>query len=125
MKSISKGRKAWLVTWEWCGDHAKREPKVAAVFRPQLSGERVRELVEILYGYSEYSLLERVNFTLSPKTNPYPARFGDVNGVQRAGMIHCGHHPFLLARRVDDLVIGEKDDASWTERKPPHIRTLS
>jgi hypothetical protein len=24
--------KAWLVTWEWAGDHARREDKVAAIF---------------------------------------------------------------------------------------------
>jgi len=65
MSTKQRGRKVWLVSWVWCGDHAKRDPKVVAIFRPQLSGERVRELVEFLYGHFEYSLRERVDCALN------------------------------------------------------------
>lgn len=117
------GRKAWLVTWEWAANHAKRDPKVAAVLRPQLSGKRVREFVEFLYGQSEYSLRERVNWTLNPKANPYPAQFGSIGGVPWEGEIICGAHPFLRARLVGNLVINEDNSAAWTERKRPNAKT--
>ncbi len=47
----SKGRlklKAWLVTWEWAGEYAKRDDRVVAVFNPHIGDVRVRELVEFL-----------------------------------------------------------------------------
>ncbi len=40
----SRGRKAWLVTWEHAVDHAQPESKIVAVSKPQFSGRRVREL---------------------------------------------------------------------------------
>ena len=39
--------KVWLVTWEWCGDHAEVED-IAAILYSRLSGEHVRETVELL-----------------------------------------------------------------------------
>jgi hypothetical protein len=48
-RKASRKSRAWLVTWEWAGDHAKRTDKVVAIFGPRLGGERVRELVEFLY----------------------------------------------------------------------------
>jgi len=122
MKSARKrGRKAWLVTWEWSGDHAKREQKVAAVFRPQLSGKRVRELVECLYSFSEYTSRERMVFGLGLSPNPYPAQFGTIDGISWEGVISCGHNPWLEARLVDDLIFDDKDHAAWTARKRPTL----
>lgn len=54
--------KAWLVTWEWAGDHAKRDDKVAAIFDPRLSGEHVREFVEFLYFTENSTLRERMDW---------------------------------------------------------------
>ncbi len=45
-----RGVRAWLVTWEWSGEHAKRDEEVAAVFDPPMSAERIRGYVELLYG---------------------------------------------------------------------------
>jgi hypothetical protein len=114
-----RGRKAWLVTWEWSGDHARREPQVVTIYRPQLSGERVGELVEALYTQLEYTLRERITWTLDPKANPYRAQFGTLGGVTWPGDITCGHNPWLHARLVDDLVVDDNNNATWTERKRP------
>jgi rRNA maturation protein Nop10 len=70
------GIKAWLVTWEWSGKHAKRDCKVAAVFNPRFSAERVREYVEFLYLTECYTLSERVDCAGDKTSNPYPAVFG-------------------------------------------------
>ena len=51
---------AWLITWEWVGDHAKVENKVAAILSYRLSGKIVREIVELLYANNYYTLRERV-----------------------------------------------------------------
>jgi hypothetical protein len=117
--------KAWLVTWEWAGEHAKRKDKVAAIFNSRLSAERIREFVEFIY-LSEYCLGERMAYALHKDKNPYPAHFGSLKGVKREGQIHCGHNPHLFARLVDDLAV-ERDEhgnekATWKERPKPDIK---
>lgn len=83
--------KAWLVTWEWCGDHAQVEDNIAAVLNSRLSGKRVREIVELLFVNSQYSPSERLRYANSKKSNPYPARFGMLGRVPWEGEIFCGH----------------------------------
>jgi hypothetical protein len=115
--------KAWLVTWEWCGEHAKRDDKIAAIFNPRLRGVRVRELVEFLYA-NEYTLSERMDFARG-KPNPYPAKFGTLDGVPWEGEILCGHNPFLRARLVEGLTVQRdangKETAGWKERPKPDV----
>ena len=117
--------KAWLVTWDWVGDHTKRHNKVAAILNPRLSAHRVREFVELFYINTCYSLSERTAYVANKKNNPYPAEFMDINGVPWMGAIHCGDNPWLYARRVNDLVIGRdgrgKEIAIWKERDKPNL----
>lgn len=124
-RSMQRGRraqmKAWLVTWEWLGDHAKRDEVLAGVFNPRWGAERVRELVEFIYA-QEYSLGERANLARG-RANPYPAEFGTLGGKPWSGEIYCGHNPFLRARLVDSLSIERvdgKEKATWQERPKPN-----
>jgi len=119
-KPRDRGKKVWLVTWDWCGDHARREDRIAAIFKPQLGGRRVLELVEFIYS-SEYSLRERLSFALNPKANPYPAQFSQLDSGRWEGEIICGHNPFLRARLVDDFWIDSDGNASWRERERPRV----
>lgn len=118
----SKGLKAWLVTWEWIGNHAKRKDKVAEILDPRVPAERVREIVELLY-HREASLVEKVAWRLRKRQQAYPAEFSTMEGVKWAGEITCGHNPWLRARLVDNLIIETdthgKETASWVERHPP------
>jgi hypothetical protein len=122
-------RKAWLVTWEWSGDHAKVAEKVVAIFNPRIGGERIRELVELLYIQSGASLAEKLSWAVDRADNPYPAKFGSLNGVPWQGEIECGHNPWLFARLVDDLWVeaGEdgKEGARWKERPKPDLRWMN
>ena len=115
--------KAWLVAWEWCGDHAKRDEKVAAIFNARFSSEYVRELVEFIYLSAMYSLTERAEYARDKKLNPYPAKFGTLGGVTWEGEIRCGHNPELRARLVEDLTVERdehgKESAHWEERPKP------
>jgi hypothetical protein len=120
--------KAWLVTWEWCGEHAKREDPLAAIFDPRYSGERVRELVGFIYRSAMFTLSEQAEYARNKKHNPYPPEFGrTLDNIPWSGEIICGHNPFLRARLVDDLVIERntegKETASWKER--PRILSLA
>jgi hypothetical protein len=126
LAAVNRKMKAWLVTWEWVGDHAKRDEKIAAIFNPRFSAQHVRELVEFIYLSSEYSLSERMDCARNRSHNRYPARFGQTpEGVPWWGEIDCGHNPFLWARMVDDFMVETDEDGkekpSWKEapRKRP------
>jgi hypothetical protein len=115
----------WLITWEWTGDHAKVENKIAAVLRWRLSSKIVREIVEALYANSQYTPSEFVRYCVGKngKNNPYPAR----NGVPWG--IYCGHNPHLYARIVDGLRVYETENGesaiTWKERPiPNHLQEM-
>jgi hypothetical protein len=115
-----KGLSAWLVTWEWCGDHAAVSDKVAEILDPRMPSERVRQIVELLY-HREASLSEKVAWRLLKRNQPYSADFVDIEGVKWEGQVMCGHNPWLLARLVDDLKIETdvqgRDSATWRDRR--------
>ena len=127
MRSISKhsrkGITAWLVTWEWVGDHAKSKRKVAAILNPHCSPDRVQEYVEFIYVNSYYSISERIAYAKNRHFHPYPAEFVRVNGVPWQGQIICGHNPWLFARLVDNLAATDESDDEetivWAERPNP------
>jgi hypothetical protein len=115
----AKGLSAWLVTWEWSGNHAARHDKVVEILDPRIWPERVREIVELLY-YREASLSEKATWRLRERRHPYPAEFTRLHGAKWEGEIICGHNPWLHARLVDNLIIQTddygKETASWTDR---------
>ena len=98
-----KTKTAWLTTWEWIGDHARRENKVVAVTNYRKSGDYVRNLVEQLYIANTSSAVEMASYAKDASTNPYPAEFHRVRGVPWHGRIHCGGNPHLYARKVKNL----------------------
>jgi hypothetical protein len=111
--------KAWLVTWEWIGEHAKRPDRVAEILNPRLRPERVRRIVELLY-HHDALLSEKVAWRLRRQRQVYPAEFVNLDGMQWQFDIYCGHNPWLHARLVDNLTIERdkqgKETASWEDR---------
>jgi len=93
-------QKAWLLTWEWSGDHAVVEDRIAGIFRPRLSREKITEIVECIYALHVYSASEMAYYAKRPKDNPYRAKW-------EGNCCYCGHNPFLLANYVHDLVVTE------------------
>ena len=123
-----KVKSAWLVTWDWVGDHAKVEDPVAAILNYRTSPEKVRRFAELLYASEFYSHGEKLLFAKDRKRNPYPAEFGAVNGVPWQGQITCGHNPWLFARLVKNLSIeideqGE-EQLDWNEVAKPTPENL-
>lgn len=116
---------AWLITWEWTGDHARREDSIAAILSPRLTFEKIKEIVEMIYTNEFYTYRERIAFTKNKKANPYPATFDDIDDIPWQGRIHCGHNPWLEARLVDNLRVFQNpngdEQLSWDERPKPDI----
>jgi hypothetical protein len=117
-RTLSDGRTVWLVTWEWAGDHAEPEERVAAILNRRVPAERVREIVELLYANEYLSLSERAAVALNPKKRPYPARFGSASGLVWDGEILCGHNPWLRARQVR-LQTDVPGEVTWEELPRP------
>src|ERR1700678_329025 len=124
-----KGVKAWLVTWEWAGNHARpKDRRVVEILDPRLRPERVRQIVERIY-HADALLTEKIGWRLRRRKQPYPAEFQFLEGMQWQYDILCGHNPWLRARLVDNLTVETdadgKETASWDERHPlPEVRKM-
>jgi hypothetical protein len=123
----SRGIKAWLVTWEHFGAHAKPPRRIAMVINSRRSPERVREIVELLYINETASPGELVLYAAG-KHNPFPARFGEVEGITYEGEITCGHNPYLRARRVEELYYvgdgGEEEQVKWVDNTAANMTQI-
>jgi hypothetical protein len=110
-----RGYSVWLVEWQWMGDHARPAwDPIQAILSPRLSEGRVRWFVEQCYADREYVYGERLRYAVHPERNPYRA-------VYQGGAIHCGHNPFIFARKVKDFRIGGNGVPTWHE-PPAHQR---
>lgn len=96
-------KSAWLVTWEWIGNHERKNEsgKIASILNYRHTPEKVKKHIEQLYIDSEYLLEDMFACAKRMKNNPYPP-------TSEGGKITCGHNPYLLARKVQNLKL-EKD----------------
>ena len=104
---MKRNQKAWLLTWEWNGDHAAVEDRIAGILRPRLSREVVAEIVETMYALHEYYVTELAFWSRKPKENPYKAQWDNYHCC-------CGHNPYLQAHYVHQLKV-EEDPVSGLE----------
>lgn len=117
--------KAWLIKWEWMGDHARMENPVVGIFSARKSVEEIKKFVEMFYATQSYSLHEMANMAKynKPSDNPYPSEFVDRKYIRN--IIHCGHNPFLTARTVEvDQDSLEQDTLKWEKIKVSEERKL-
>jgi len=112
----SKGKRAWLITWE--GDHAEYNGrcKIVAVLPPQCQSKSIKLVLPVLY-CSEYPhTLEAKLLYCIPQKDPWLIeRYKNLE-------ITYAHEPeFLMARKVKNLRCEEnkQDDNEvtmfWTE----------
>ncbi|MGA2506182.1 MAG: hypothetical protein ABSF80_01730 [Chitinispirillaceae bacterium] len=114
MKIKNKGIKAWLVTWDYSGEHAKPKNKIVAIFNPHWSVDKVKQIIELLYVQLTFSLIEKGKYAKNKSFNPYPAK-------EYRGRITCGDNPMLYARLVSNFIAEDHTDESkttWIEPNP-------
>ena len=114
--------KAWLVTWEYIGEHAKVDNDIVAILPYRYSPRKVKEVVEQLYANS-LGLNDRLRYANDRKSFAYPAEFDSINGIPWCGRITCGHNPWLFARFVDDVKVDSNNENKliWVERTIPEM----
>jgi hypothetical protein len=124
---VTKQRRAWVIRWDWGGDHARVTQPIVAILSPQLGSETVRRLVEALYAAREYTPEEMLEASRRGGYNPYKAMLGtcpmileDGTTVQSTweGEILCGHNPHLVARRALVSATGDPDGSVEFEDLP-------
>lgn len=109
--------KVWLVTWESINQEDRIKNKIAAIYNPRWSSDRVELAVELLHAASQYTVGEQLQYANNKKFNPYPA----ISQVSQGApfRITCGHNPYLEARKVSNLKVtldAEGNEVvSWTE----------
>jgi hypothetical protein len=117
----TKGRRAWLITWE--GDEFEKigRPKVVAALPPQLGVNKFEFILELLYNSEHpHTLCDKVGWGLGHKRDKpdyFRYNYEVINPELHYGHPHC----FLRARVVKNLVCQETDSypcectLSWTE----------
>jgi hypothetical protein len=113
---------AWLITWEWKGEHAKRENPLIAIFSYRKGENFVRKFVEEIYLMKTSTVEKKVHWANRSKARPYKAKKEIIakNDVPHDMGIICGHNPFIYARKVSDLKVvrdpeNEVEELSWKE----------
>jgi hypothetical protein len=66
------GIRAWLIDWDWDGDHARHDGPRYIVVNWRRSAKYVADLMERLYAQSEY---EQVALAAGRWENPYRAPY--------------------------------------------------
>lgn len=105
---MSRGQVAWLVTWDWADPCAAVEDRLAAILRPRTSRNAVEEILRCLYAIHAYTPTEQAGWAKHPAKNPYKP------GWHGKYICQCGHHPYLIAQYVRELII-EIDSKSELE----------
>ncbi len=109
--------RAWLIRWNWMGDHATVADPIVTVMSARTSAEDIRKYVEQRYIEEKASFPEKLAYARykQPQEPAFPAQ------LERGG-IHCGHNPWLEATKVDDLRVEEDADGTgvlkWDEPPP-------
>jgi hypothetical protein len=109
---------AWLVTWEWMGQHAAVEKPLIAILDRRIGYARISDFVRWTYAssLSAYDWLD----ALKTRRFAYEPVRGTVGGIPCDFEMSCGHNPWVFARLVKNVrVQGNGDGAKlcwdrWT-----------
>jgi len=97
--------KAWIIIWQWMGDHAAMEKPLVKIVSARCSPETVRQYVQFYYSSTIYSPDEQMRHSRynKPEEPPYIAEYERLSGVRYQGRITCGHNPYLEAFIADNI----------------------
>lgn len=117
---------AWLITWKWHGEHAKKKKPLIGILSSRRGEKFIADFVEQVYLMETSTIEEIVRWVNRKKDCPYKAKKVEIiNDIPHGDRITCGHNPHIYARKVTDLkVVSDLDNKieklSWKE--PPKFR---
>ena len=103
--------KAWIVRWEWMGEHASHDNPLIAVLSARCGVDDIKKFIERHYLVATATVGEQIEYASyrNPRKPAYPAE------VSAGGVIHCGHSPFIVGRRGEDVHLAEDGHLVWKE----------
>lgn len=101
----TKPMTAWLIKWEWIGDHAKVQHPIVEIVSARKGTPYVMDYLQRLHDLYCLSLVERADiarYNRPRKRRPYEVK---QHLTKRGLVIDVGHNPHLTARLVKNLVV--------------------
>ena len=97
--------KAWIIIWNWVGEHAKHEKPLVNILSARNHPKAVLQYVDFYYTSETSSVQEKIDQAKynKPSLSPYQADFERIDGVEFQGLITCGHNPYLEAFVADNI----------------------
>jgi len=112
--------KAWLITWDWNGDHAKVGNPLIAIFSARRSKKFISDYIQQYYLMATSSASDIAYYMNRTNRIPYKPN----NQLGSSGIV-CGDNPWIDARVVSSLMIETDDDKDieiLTWQEPNHIK---
>lgn len=116
---MKKGKRAWLITWQWYMPRDKREPRVVCILDSRYKEDRICSISQALFIQGEPLTLGEMIYHGQP--------YRKLTGCWRTTPegICFGYKPYLYARIVDNLRVESdqngKDILKWTEPEKGRI----
>ena len=96
---------AWLIKWEWEGEHAKVDQPYVDIVSERISESYISDYIQRLHDLKCRTLIERADYSRdrNPPEKPYkvtrkPTTYSGV-------VFAVGHNPILTAEKVRNLVV--------------------
>ena len=99
--------KAWLLRWEWSGQHAALEDEIATILPSRWGRKRVEQAMWLLSSMREHSLTGLADVARNSANDVFKVQWHN-------GIAHLGGNPSLAAFQVDRLSV-ETDTATGLE----------
>jgi hypothetical protein len=132
--TIAKLHRAWLLTWEWAGNHIELNDKFVAVISSRYTDNSVKKILEQYYVSKYLSFHEQFAFAKSSKHLPYKIQNTVIeiseqlqektslpSRIPFAESMIIGGNPWLWARIVYELETWINEDGveylKWRERE--------
>ena len=81
--TLIRCKRAWLITWEWAGDHEEVDSKLVAVLSYRFSNSTIERIIEQVYASSCFAFHEQLAYAKSRKHNPYRVQYRTVEIGQK------------------------------------------
>lgn len=114
---------AWLITWEYLGEHAASHQRFIAILSSRKHCSTVAEFVEFHYGINNLNATEMSYYANRRRELPFIIKNSAIiNDVPHADRITCGDNPHIYARKVSELTISRNNENNsetvrWKEPK--------
>lgn len=101
MAAKQKGKRAWVITCEQIGDHAKPDRRFVAAFSSRRSPEWIKQFVQIIHDVATLDPTEILYYMNRQRKVPYKTQDFHYKESRVMDKFTCGHNPYVFGRLVN------------------------